>query len=124
MNAVVRRFERDDRRHVIAGRHAVETVDPLVAVVLARIVLAAQGHREHLSIGEVGRQVEENVHVVGGLIGRSNDQIAVVRIAGRGGVGIEAHDRSLGRQAVDVDRPLEIGEHRRAARRDGGTRGR
>ena len=50
----------------------------------------------------------------------ADDQVAVVRIVRLGCVRIEADDCRLGRQPIDVNRPLEIGEHGRPAVAAGG----
>jgi hypothetical protein len=55
------------------------------------------------------------VHVVGRPVCRTDDEVAILQRAGAAGERREADDRGLRRQAIDVDRSLEIREDRRTS---------
>jgi len=80
---------------------------PQIAVDAIGLAVGAN-HGEDLRVGERGREIEEDVDVVGGEIGGADLKAAVLLEAG--GDGVEAVDGGEGFEAIDVDHLFEVFE--------------
>ena len=105
-------FAGDHGDGVVAVTQAAEAVDEFVAVGCPGGV-GFVDIREDRRVVQPGGQVQKDVHLLRGPIGRSNDQVAVLvdsRLPG-----FERDDLRFRRQPVDVNAFPVLGEHGRAA---------
>ena len=102
---VARDFPRDHRVGVVAVRHAEEAGLEDVSVDLVGGSLAGVHPREDRGIADGRRDILEDVHPVGGAVGRLDPDVVV---AGAAGEGDELIEGRLGLETVHVEHVLEL----------------